>query len=128
MSNFGKNIRDFTYISDVVKGILAALNFDTNQSELINLGSQNPINLTQLVHLMGEELLRKNAPTKIHLVPMQKGDVPLTYANITKAKQLLHWEPEIGIKQGLELFLEWYQTHNASVYMPMTSLRTARTL
>jgi len=128
LSNFGKNIRDFTYISDVVKGILAALNFDTNQSELINLGSQNPINLTQLVHLMGEELLRKNAPTKIHLVPMQKGDVPLTYANITKAKQLLHWEPEIGIKQGLELFLEWYQTHNASVYMPMTSLRTARTL
>ena len=114
LSNFGNSIRDFTYVGDIVKGIIAALGFDTDRTDLFNLGGNNPIKLTYFVELM-EKGLKKKATKE--LVPMQSGDVPLTYANVTKADVFLGWKPKIKIEEGMNLFIDWYKSHDASKYM-----------
>jgi dTDP-D-glucose 4,6-dehydratase len=114
LTNFGNSVRDFTYISDIVEGIIAALNLDTNRSDLFNLGGNNPIKLTYFVKLL-EEGLQKEATKE--LVPIQEGDVPLTYANVTKAGIFLGWSPKIPIEEGVQQFLNWYTNHGASKFM-----------
>lgn len=118
LSNFGNSIRDFTYVGDIVKGIIAALGFDTDRTDLFNLGCNNPIKVTYFVKLM-EKGLKKKATKE--LVPMQSGDVPLTYANVTKADVFLGWKPKIKIEEGMNLFIDWYKFHDASKYMGRTS-------
>ena len=99
----GTSSRDYTFIADIVAGILAALDSDL-QFEIINLGSSSPVRLTDLIEAVGEAL---RAPVRINREPMQPGDVPRTYACVDKAKRLLGWQPTTSLEEGLARFIAW---------------------
>lgn len=99
----GSSRRDYTYVDDVVEGILAALDSDL-EFEIINLGNAHPVLLRDLIVLL-EDALGKKA--QIERLPTQPGDVPVTYADISKAQRLLGYEPKVPIEQGLAAFVEW---------------------
>ena len=99
--------RDFTYITDIVGGILAAL--DKNLTyEIINLGNSDTVELGYFIECI-EKALGKSA--KKNMMPMQPGDVHETFANISKAKELLGFEPKVKIEEGLGKFVEWYKEY-----------------
>lgn len=101
----GTSRRDYTYISDIVDGIIAALDkkFDF---EIINLGNSKVVELKHLIHLIEKNLGKK---AKIKKLPDQPGDVPVTYANISRAKKLLGYKPSVSIEEGIERFVQWYK-------------------
>ncbi len=100
----GTSRRDYTYYSDVVDGIMAALEAPLD-FEIINLGNSEPVELHRLIELI-EECLGKQA--RIERLPDQPGDVPVTYADISKARRLLGYEPRFPIGQGIADFVEWF--------------------
>lgn len=107
----GDSKRDYTYIDDIIQGLLTAL--DKNFSfEIINLGNSHPISLKEFISLI-ERLTGKKA--KIKKLPMQPGDMPLTYADITKAKRLLGYQPKVNIEEGMTKFIEWYKRNRLKV-------------
>jgi len=97
--------RDYTFISDIVDGILSALNKEF-KFEIINLGNSETIELKQLIAII-EKALGKQA--KIKNMPEQQGDVPITFADISKAKKLLNYEPKVKIEEGIKRFIDWYK-------------------
>ncbi len=100
----GTTKRDYTYIGDIVSGIIAAL--DRNHGfEIFNLGNSKTVPLKHLIETI-ENALGKKA--KIRRMPIQPGDVTITYADITKSKKLLGYSPETSIEQGIRNFVEWY--------------------
>lgn len=101
----GSSKRDYTYVADIVDGIIAALekNFGF---EIINLGGSRPVELNKLISVIGAVVGKK---PKIKQLPEQKGDVPVTFADISKAKKLLGYNPKIGLEQGIKNFFEWYK-------------------
>jgi len=101
----GSTKRDYTYVNDVVDGITKAIEkpFDF---EIINLGNNKPVYLKTFISII-EKLSGKKA--NIQVLPFQAGDVEKTYADISKAKKLLDWEPKIDLETGLKKFIEWYQ-------------------
>jgi len=101
----GESKRDYTYVSDIVNGILQALASQNRGFEIFNLGNSHPIALEYLIHLL-EEALGKRA--KIKRLPMQPGDVPITFAEISKAKTYLGYQPKVTIEEGVSLFVQWY--------------------
>lgn len=106
--NQGKMKRDFTYIDDIVQGVVAAI--DKNQGyEIYNLGNNNPTDLEYYIELF-EKALGKKANKKY--LPLQPGDVVETYADIEKARKDLGFEPKTSIEQGVEKFLEWYKDYS----------------
>lgn len=102
----GSTKRDFTYIDDVVQGVLAALETPF-PFEVFNLGESDTIALKDLIGLI-EQCLGKKA--RIETLPPQPGDMPITYADITKAMRLLGYHPGTQIKQGLQRFAEWFRS------------------
>jgi UDP-glucuronate 4-epimerase len=105
----GETYRDYTYIDDICKGIILAFDYlDTHEDvyEILNLGSNHPITLLEMVHTI-EKCLGKKAI--INFLPMQPGDVNATYADISKAKKLLGYSPSVSFEQGVHNFLEWEQ-------------------
>lgn len=101
----GTTMRDYTYVGDIVDGILKALTKEFPY-EIINLGNNKPITLKVLISHI-EKATGKKA--KVKKLPDQLGDVPLTYANISKAKNLLGWKPETPFEEGLKRFVEWFK-------------------
>ena len=103
--NEGQMYRDWTYVSDIASGILAAADRPLGY-EVINLGRGEPVLLADFVHLI-EELAGRRA----HLIPkpMMEADVPYTYANVDKARQLLGYNPTISVQEGVRRFWQWYQ-------------------
>lgn len=99
----GLTYRDYTYIDDVTEGIISAIHYDKTPYEIINLGSQNPIKLNELVYYIEAELCKKAI---VNHLPMQRGDVDKTYADITKAKQILNYSPKLTFQQGLHIFIK----------------------
>lgn len=96
--------RDYTFITDIVDGIISAL--DKNfKFEIINLGDSNPIELKYLVELIEKELDKK---AKIKMSGKQQGDVDITFADISKAKRLLGYNPKIKIEEGIKIFVKWF--------------------
>ena len=105
--NYGKNSRDFTFIEDVVPGVLAALTADGLDSyEIMNLGNNRPVPLMNFIETL-EECLGKSAIKE--MVPAQPGDVTATYADIEKAGRKLGFRPQTSIKEGLDRFVSWYR-------------------
>jgi len=101
----GASKRDYTYVSDIVKGILLAL--EKNRGfEIINLGDNNPVILKDVISLIENNLGKK---AKIKKVQMQPGDMESTYADISKAKRLLGWYPEVKFSDGIKKFTEWFK-------------------
>lgn len=105
--NHGKMHRDFTYIDDIVSGVVASL--DTPfECEIINLGGNHTTELEHFIANLEKELGYK--ATKEYL-PLQDGDVVSTSADITKAQKLLNWTPQIRIEEGLARFAAWYKNY-----------------
>lgn len=98
----GSTLRDYTYVKDIVKGITAAMQYDRSQFEIINLGNTNPVTLSHLVSAL-EKILNKKAI--LNRLTEQPGDVPLTCADISKARQLLNYDPQTKLEEGLEIFV-----------------------
>ncbi len=103
--NNGNLRRDFTYIDDIVDGFVLAVMKPLGY-EILNLGNNSPVELLKYVAIL-EQKLGKEA--KKNLLPMQLGDVYETYADITKAKTLLGFEPKISIEEGIGKFVQWYR-------------------
>jgi len=101
----GTSSRDYTYYSDIVDGIMSGIN-KSYDFEIVNLGDSNTVTLREMVNLL-EEAIGKKA--KLDMLPVQQGDVPITYADITKAGKLLGYKPKVNIKEGIKNFVEWYR-------------------
>lgn len=101
----GTSARDYTYVDDIVDGIMAALHQPAG-FEIINLGGSQTTELRELVSLI-EDALGKRA--KIKRLPDQPGDVPITYADISKAKRLLGYSPKVSVSEGVPRFVEWFR-------------------
>ncbi|RLJ01838.1 MAG: protein CapI [Candidatus Aenigmatarchaeota archaeon] len=109
--NFGNMKRDFTYIDDIIDGTIKAINFCLNNNdicEIINLGNSKPIELNYFIKLLEKEIGKE---AKKNLLSLQPGDVLETYADITKAKKILGWEPKTEIEEGVKKFVEWYRDY-----------------
>ena len=107
----GSSGRDYTFVGDTVSGILGALRYDT-PFDVFNLGNSSPITLTELIRAI-ERALGKQA--HIERLPDQPGDVPITYADITKAQRLLGYSPSTSLEKGLERFIDWYRATSTDV-------------
>jgi UDP-glucuronate 4-epimerase len=105
--NYGNMKRDFTYVGDIVEGIISALDKSKGYN-IFNLGNNQPISLGKFITTI-ERISEKKAKKK--MMPMQPGDVPITYADITKAKKLLNYNPQTNIEEGLKKFIEWYESY-----------------
>ena len=104
----GSTSRDYTYVDDIVKGIMLLANYiETNSNiyEISNIGGSDPVSLKEMVETI-EAILGKTA--KINKLPMQPGDVNRTYADLTKIKSLVGYEADNTFKQGIEKFIKWY--------------------
>lgn len=125
--NYGNCQRDFTYIDDVVEGIVRVIRhvpkqkaysdgLDVPPYKLYNIGRGHPENLMELVNTLCQELIcvgvlpLKYQP-KMNLLPMQPGDVPITYADISALEQDFGYHPETDLKTGLRKFAEWYRDY-----------------
>jgi UDP-glucuronate 4-epimerase len=102
----GTTRRDYTYIDDILAGVLAAMNYQASQFEVINLGESQTVELRYLIELI-EAALGK--PAIIERQPLQAGDVPITFADISKARRLLGYHPQTKIEDGIQRFIEWFQ-------------------
>lgn len=101
----GSSSRDYTFVDDTVQGVIAAVQYDKSDFEIINLGNNYSVSLNKLIASI-EEITGKKAIIEKH--PDQPGDVPRTYADITKAKKLLGYNPQTQLKDGLEKFYDWF--------------------
>ena len=101
----GSNGRDYTYIDDIVDGIVRAMQFDCSY-EVFNLGNAHPVDLSTVIQTI-ESCLGKSAT--IRRLPLQPGDVPITYADITKAERILGYCPATTFSQGIEKFVKWHR-------------------
>ena len=127
--NYGNCQRDFTYVDDIVEGIIRVMQVapDKENGEdglplppyrIYNIGGSNPENLLDFVEILSEELVRAEVlPSgydfEAHkkLVPMQPGDVPITYADATALERDFGFKPEIDLRSGLRQFAEWYKEY-----------------
>jgi len=100
----GSTARDYTYISDIVDGVLACTR-QTFGYEIFNLGESQTVELSRLIELLEENLGKKAI---IDWQPTQPGDVPQTFADITKARELLGYDPQTKIEEGLKKFSAWF--------------------
>lgn len=100
----GNTIRDYTYIEDIVNGIKAAMEYDSSDFEIINLGNNTPVSLNALIGAI-EDICGEKAI--INRQPEQPGDVAITYADITKAQKLLGYQPKMDLNDGLKSFYNW---------------------
>jgi UDP-glucuronate 4-epimerase len=101
----GTSQRDYTYIDDIIDGVMGAV-WNLKGYSIFNLGESQTIPLRELVsHLEG--VLGKKA--EIEELPEQPGDVPITYADITQARRLLGYDPQVGIEEGVGRFVNWFR-------------------
>lgn len=100
----GSSGRDYTFVADTVQGIMGALAYDC-AFDVFNLGNSAPVKLIDLVQTI-EAALGKKA--EIEWLPDQPGDVPITYADISKAQKLLGYNPQTSFREGIDRFLSWY--------------------
>ncbi|HEY2963449.1 MAG TPA: GDP-mannose 4,6-dehydratase [Pyrinomonadaceae bacterium] len=103
----GTTRRDYTYIDDIIDGVMAAIAYDRTNYEAINLGESRTVELRELIALLEKEL---GTRAVIDRQPPQPGDVPQTFADITKARALLGYNPQTQIENGLHRFVEWFRT------------------
>ncbi len=108
----GNTMRDYTYVGDIVQGIEAAMHYDKSNFEIFNLGNHVPVKLIELIALI-EEVCGKKA--NIEYLPEQPGEVPQTYADISKAENLLGYHPATDLKTGLHKFYKWLKVQDETV-------------
>lgn len=104
----GTTRRDYTYIDDIMQGVLASIEYDKTPYEIFNLGESQTTSLSDLIQCI-ESNLGKTAI--INRQPMQPGDVSITYADISKAKKILGYNPTTKIPEGIPKFMDWYNAY-----------------
>lgn len=127
--NYGNCKRDFTYVDDIVNGIIKVMNKAPIKKDgedglpippykIYNIGNNNPENLLDFVQILSEELVRTGVLPKDYdfashkkLVPMQKGDVPITYADTSDLERDFGYKPSTSLREGLRKFAEWYKSY-----------------
>ena len=107
----GNTARDYTYVSDIVEGILAAIAYDQAPYEVLNLGNSRTTKLCELVSCLEEVL---GIEGQLVHTSEQLGDVPLTYADISKARQALGYDPKTELREGIEQFISWLGLQRAT--------------
>jgi len=100
----GTSSRDYTFYSDIIQGVVAAIDADL-EFEIINLGESKVIALRDMIALIEKALARK---ARIEQLPEQPGDVPMTHADISKARRLLGYNPSFPIEKGIPIYVDWY--------------------
>ena len=111
----GTTSRDYTYIDDIVEGIIRSCNYVENNNdvyEILNLGNSSPVSLKEMINTIGQAI---GVNPKIKQLPMQPGDVDRTFADISKAKKLIGYNPKTSFKEGIERFIKWYK-ENIKLY------------
>ena len=120
--NEGKMLRDFTYVDDIVEGIIRLIpaapdknpDWDSNNPnpadsfapyKIYNIGNNNPVELMSFIHAIEKALNRK---AKMNLMPLQPGDVPATYANVDALVKSIGFKPDTSIDSGIQKFVDWY--------------------
>jgi UDP-glucuronate 4-epimerase len=101
----GSSRRDYTYIDDLIEGILGVIHRHKG-FEIYNLGESQTTSLKELIRLIEESFGKK---ANIEMLELQPGDVSVTYADITKAKQMLKYQPKVKMEEGIRRFVEWYK-------------------
>jgi UDP-glucuronate 4-epimerase len=101
----GSTRRDYTYVDDIIQGVMACLSYEGQLCDVFNLGESQTTTLTELIRAIEGTLGKKAVINKL---PEQPGDVPLTYADISKARERLGYNPTTKIKEGIPKFVEWY--------------------
>lgn len=104
----GSTARDYTYVTDTVDGVMACTQREFG-FEIFNLGESQTVTLTRLIELIETALGRKAI---IDRQPAQPGDVPITFANIAKARAKLGYDPKVKIDEGIPLFVDWFRANN----------------
>lgn len=125
--NYGNCMRDFTYVDDIVEGVMRIMakaperrngedGLPIPPYKVYNIGNSKPENLLDFVQILQEELIRANVlpadydfESHKELVPMQQGDVPITYADTTPLEQDFGFKPSTSLREGLRKFSEWYK-------------------
>lgn len=102
----GTTRRDYTYIDDIISGVMASIAYDKSDYEVFNLGESQTVELRELISLLEKAL---DCHAIIDRQPLQPGDVPQTFADITKARQLLGYDPQTKIEDGIQRFVEWFR-------------------
>lgn len=103
----GTTARDYTFVGDIVNGILLSFNHVINNDncfEIINLGNNQPVKLHELISTIENTL---NIKANIEQLPMQPGDVDITFADISKAQNILGYQPTTAFKEGIQKFVDW---------------------
>lgn len=106
----GSTARDYTFVTDTVDGILACTTREFGY-EIFNLGESQTVKLSHLIELLESALGRKAI---IERLPPQPGDVPITYADISKARRVLGYNPQVTIEQGIPRFVEWFRANEVA--------------
>jgi UDP-glucuronate 4-epimerase len=106
----GSAKRDYTYVEDILQGLIAAISYNKSNFEICNLGESRTIELSRLIELLELNLGKK---AEIKRLPNQKGDVPITYADVSRAKELLGYNPSTAIEDGIRYFIDWYRSVNS---------------
>jgi nucleoside-diphosphate-sugar epimerase len=109
----GSQERDFTYVDDIAAGTVAGLN--KVGFEVVNLGGDRPVKISDIIDQISALVGR---PAQIKRRPAHPADVPATWADITKARDLLDWQPRVGIEEGLRRSVEWYYA-NRETALPL---------
>ena len=99
--------RDFTYIDDIIQGTIAAIDLEA-KCEIFNLGNNRPHTVLELISLI-EKQQGKQAIMQFVDTPL--GDVPITYADISKSEKMLSYRPQTSLEEGLEKFSAWFSSH-----------------
>lgn len=111
----GTTSRDYTYIGDIVQGIENSIKYvetNTNVYDILNIGNSSPVTLKEMINTIAKVL---NVKPKIEQFPMQPGDVDRTFADISKAKKLIKYEPKTSFEDGIKKFIQWY-IKNLNIY------------
>ena len=107
--NNGKMKRDFTFINDIIDGIMGAVKLNKKfEHRIYNLGNNNPEDLSNFINLIEETIGIK---AKKRLLPIQPGDVKETFAEISESTKDLNFKPKVNIKEGIPRFVEWYKSY-----------------
>jgi len=101
----GTTKRDYTYFSDIVEGIYRALEHCSSY-HIYNLGESRTVELRQLIELIAKNLGKE---AKIERLPIQPGDVPITYADVSRAQREIGYQPRVNIEQGVQQFVAWFK-------------------
>ena len=105
----GSTARDYTYCSDIIDGVMAAIDRPLGY-EIFNLGESRTTTLSKLVEVIEWNLGKK---ANLNSLPLQPGDVTLTCADVSKAKRLLGYHPHTTIEDGVSRFMEWYRQNRS---------------